>query len=171
MSRFAIITMLLVLCITQTVRAQEVRIDSLRGYSVKVPSWLNVVWASDRLFGGDMPEVNSIENTILIAAYAKSDYKSFDEFKDIYITGNVFGQPTKYSKEHTWYGSNREVELPNGGLSRRVFTIWKNKVYHNQFVVLETKAAYLWIQFCATPTTYDINLPKFDEFMAGLVIL
>jgi hypothetical protein len=44
-------------------------------------------------------------------------------------------------------------------------------VYHNQFVLLETKTAYLWIHFCATPTTYDANMPKFDEFMAGLTIL
>lgn len=156
---------------TSLVNSQEVKVDSLRGYKVKVPGWLHVIWSSEKKFGGSLPEVDSIENIVAITAYDKSDFKSFDEFKDIYIRKNVFGKPTLYSKEHIWYGSNRELELPNGGLARRVFTIFKGLVYHNQFVLLETKSAYLWIQLCATPTTYDTNMVKFDEFMAGLTIL
>lgn len=163
--------LLFAICIASLLNAQRVRVDSLRGYKIKVPAWLNVVYDSEKVFGGGLPEVDSIENFILITAYSKSDFKSFNQFKDIYIRKNVFGEPTLYSKDHIWYGSNRELDLPNGGLARRVFYIWKGLVYHNQFVLLETKTAYLWIQFCATPTTYDANMPKFDEFMAGLTIL
>lgn len=168
--RFLLFTICLC-CFAALVNAQKIHVDSLRGYKVKVPEWLNVVWSSERMFGGSLPEMDSIENIISITAYDKSGFRSFDEFKDIYIRKNVFGEPTRYSKEHIWYGSNREAELPNGGLSRRVFTIFKMLIYYNHFVLLETKTAYLWIQFCATPTTYDANMPKFDEFMAGLTIL
>jgi hypothetical protein len=93
--------LLLSICIASMIHAQEVRVDSLRGYKIKVPAWLHVIYDSEKIFGGSLPEVDSIENFISITAYDKSDFKSFKQFKDIYIRKNVFGEPALYSKEHT----------------------------------------------------------------------
>ena len=146
-------------------------LDSTFYYKVKIPIWLHLrETGSETAFGGTLPAVNGIENAILIKGFPKSSFKSFDEFKEIYLTGNKFGQPTKYSKEHIWYGQNGIIEISNG-VKEKVFTFWRNKIYHNLFFLLETKSAYLWIQFTSTPETYDTNISKFDEFMSGFKIL
>ena len=64
-----------------------------------------------------------------------------------------------------------EVKKIKHGVSCRVFTFFKNKIYHNQFALLETKKAFLWIQFVATPNTFKLNLPKFEKFVSEIEIL
>lgn len=142
------------------------------GYEVTAPEWLKTIETKNpKLWGGTMPEVEGIKNAILITAYEKSEFKSFDDFIRIYITGNTFGKETLFSKQHIWYGSNeKDFKHIEHGVSSRVFTFYKNHIYHNQFVLIETSKCYLWIQFCATPETYDINLPLFDKFMEELII-
>lgn len=118
-----------------------------------------------------MPAIDNIENAILITGFNKDKFASFNDFQRIYITGNVFGKETLYSKDHVWYGRNeRDFKQIKNGVSSRVFTIFDKKIYHNQFVLLESSKAYLWIQFTATPTTYDKNISKFDDFLSGLIV-
>lgn len=142
------------------------------GYKVTTPSWLKVINTDDeKIWGGTMPAVNNIENAVLITAYHKTEFTSFDEFVRIYITGNKFGKQTLFSKSHYWYGRNEtEFKQVEHGVSSKVFTFYKNNIYHNQFVLLESSNSYLWIQFCSTPDTYDKNLPLFNEFLENLVI-
>jgi hypothetical protein len=146
-------------------------VDSSFNYKVQIPDWLTLgETGSATIFGGTLPAVNGVENAILITGFSKSDFKSFDEFKEIYLTGNKFGEPTKYSKEHIWYGQNELIKIENG-VKQKVFTLWRNWIYHNLFILLETKAAYLWIQFTSTPDTYDVNISKFGEFMSGFKLI
>ena len=123
------------------------------------------------MWGGTFPAVHNIINAVLIASYKKEKFKNFKDFQRIYITGNKFGEVTLYSKNHIWYGRNeKDFKKIRKGVSSRVFTFFKNKIYHNQFVLIETSKAYLFINFCATPETYDENIIKFNEFMKGLEI-
>jgi len=146
-------------------------LDSIFNYKVQIPYWLQLrETGSATTIGGTLPPVNGIENAILIKGFPKSEFKSFEEFEEIYLTGNKFGQPTKYSKEHIWYGQNELIKIENG-VKQKVFTFWNNKIYHNLFILQETKSAYLWIQFTSTPDTYDLNISKFDEFMTGFKII
>jgi hypothetical protein len=142
------------------------------GYDVKIPSWLTVQETDTAFsFGGTMPAVNNIENAILITGFSKNKFASFTDFQRIYITGNVFGKETLYSKDQIWYGRNERdfVQIKNG-VSSRVFIFFSNRIYHNQFVLLETSKAYLWIQFTSTSETYSLNISKFNDFLNGLNI-
>ena len=146
-------------------------IDSTFSYRVTVPSWLTLIETNDpMLFGGIFPEVDGVENAVLIRGFSKSEFKNFAEFKDIYLTGNRFGQPVKWGSEQIWYGQNDLVNITDG-VKQKVFIMWKNLIYHNQFVLLESQTAFLWIQFTASPETYDQNIGKFNEFMNGLVLM
>ncbi len=142
------------------------------GYSIKKPKWLKVDNQLNlSMWGGTFPAVHNIVNAVLIAGYKKDKFKNFKDFQRIYITGNNFGEVTLYSKNHIWYGRNeKDFKKIRKGVSSRVFTFFKNKIYHNQFVLIETSKAYLFINFCATPETYDENITKFNEFMKGLEI-
>ena len=145
-------------------------IDSTFGYKVKVPEWLTLrETGNDRVWGGTFPAIEQIENALMIQGFEKTKFKSFEHFKETYITGNEFGKKTLYSENHIWYGkNNRDLKEIENGISCRVFTFFRNKIYHNEFVLIETEKAFLWIQFVATPETYELNLPKFTDFVAGI---
>lgn len=147
-------------------------IDYAYGYSIQKPTWLNIKETGNpKLWGGTFPPLRGIENAVYITGFQKSEFTSFKDFQRIYITGNKFGEETLFSKNHIWYGRNeRDFKKIKKGVSSRVFTFFKNKIYHNQFVLIETSKAYLFINFCSTPETYDENIVKFNEFLKGLHI-
>ena len=144
-------------------------LDLTFNYKVNIPKWLNLrETGSEKLFGGTLPAIDGIENAIMVTGFDKSKFKSFDEFTEIYLQGTI-GQPAKFSKDHVWFGSNELIKI-NNGVKKKVFTFWRNHIYHSQFILLETKSAYLWIQFTSTQETYNKNISKFDEFMTGFKI-
>lgn len=146
--------------------------DDANGYSIKIPSWLQQKsTGSPNAFGGTLPAVHDIENAILIIAYDKAKFKNFEDFKKIYITGNSFGKETLFSKNHIFYGRNeKDLHDVEHGVASKLYLFYRNKIYHHQFVLLETSKAYLFINYTSTPETYEENLPKFNEFMSGLIV-
>lgn len=150
-----------------------VHIDSTLGYQVVIPDWLELNENPlNGFWGGGFPAVGGVSNALYIKGFDKSKFDSFEKFVEVYITGNKFGKTTLYSKNHKWYGYNpRDLKKVNNGITCRVFTFFQNNIYHHQFVLLESKTSYIWIQFTATPDTYDVNLPRFNEFMEGLKLL
>ena len=88
------------------------------------------------------------------------------------MSGNTFGKPTLFSEKHIWYGYNeRDLTKIENGVSCRVFTLFENKIYHNQFCLIEVDNAFIWIQFVSTPETYDTNIGKFKEFVESIEYL
>ncbi len=166
-------TILAFICFVNYVHSQTETYNNEKfGYVLSVPSWLNIQETDTSFsFGGIMPAIDNNENAILITGFNKNKFASFSDFQRIYITGNVFGKETLYNKQQIWYGRNeRDFKEIKNGVSSRVFTSFDKKIYHNQFVLLETSKAYLWIQFISTPKTYDINIVKFNDFLNGLIV-
>ncbi len=150
-----------------------VYVDSTLGYKAEVPKWFTLIeTGNDKVWGGTFPAIDGIENAMIIKGFEKSEFKSFDHFTAIYITGNEFGKKALYSENHIWYGYNpRDLHDIKNGVSCRVFTFFQNKIYHNQFSLIETEKAFLWIQFVATPETFELNLSKFIEFVNGIELV
>ncbi|KGO94814.1 hypothetical protein Q766_01485 [Flavobacterium subsaxonicum WB 4.1-42 = DSM 21790] len=158
--------------LVNTSSADTLKISSHKefGYSIKPPVWFKEKISQDNIYGGTFPAIDQIENAVIITGFKKTDFTSFEDFTRIYITGNTFGKPALFSKEHIWYGRNEyDLKKIPHGVSSRVFTFYKNKIYHNQFVLLETSNAFLFINFCATPETYDKNFTKFTEFLESII--
>ena len=150
-----------------------VYVDDTFGFKVKVPEWLKIIATGENgRFGGTLPAINGIENAIMVTCYHPGQFESMEHMKKVFITGNKFGRATLYSENHIWYGTNeRDLKKIDDGFTSRVFTFYQNAIYHNKFVIAKSSKAYLWIQFVATPETYDANLEKFNEFMDGFEIL
>lgn len=143
------------------------------GLKVEIPEWLNLKdTRNEKLWGGTFPVLDGIENALIISSFDKTKYKSFEEFKEVYITGNTFGKPVLFSDTHIWYGYNeRDLFEIEKGVSCRVFTLYRKKIYHNQFCLIETDKAFIWIQFVATPETYDTNIERFNSFVDSIKYL
>jgi hypothetical protein len=147
-------------------------IDSTFKYEVDIPARLTLrETGNPELWGGTLPVINGIENAILITGYHKTEFKSFKDFKDKIVEKNVFGQPTQMSSNHIFMGKKVLDKIPNIGPAYMQYHMWNNMLYDCQFVLTETKTAYIWINFTATRETYDKNLEKFKEFIRGFNII
>ncbi len=147
-------------------------IDSTFKYEVDIPDWLTLrETGNPELWGGTLPAVNEIENAILITGFHKTEFKSFQDFKNKIVEKNVFGQPTQMSSNYIFMGKKVLDEIPNIGPVYLQYHMWNNRLYDCQFVLTETETAYIWINFTATRETYDKNLEKFKEFMKEFKII
>jgi len=147
-------------------------VDTVLGFKAIIPAWFKLrETGSDWTLGGMLPAVDGIENVIMIKAFPKKDYVDMAAFKDFIIGTWTFGTHPKWSAEHVCYGIKDMEDVPGIGKSYSASNFWQNHIYTCKYVLAESKTAFLWIDFTATPNTYELNLPKFDEFLKGLKLL
>lgn len=146
-------------------------LDSTFNFQVQVPNWLNLKETGTiYAWGGTLPAVESIENAILIKIFDKSDYKSLADFKKYIIGELVFGQSPNWSNSHKFMGKKDLGKYKNIGEAYKIYLLQGKIMYHCEYILLETKTAYLWIDFTSTPTTFDVNIGKFEEFMSSFTV-
>ncbi|WP_153797178.1 hypothetical protein [Foetidibacter luteolus] len=146
-------------------------LDSTFNFQVEIPNWLNLketgtVYA----FGGTLPAVDGIENAILIKVFDKPKFPTFSDFKKFVIEDLAFGQSPKWSVSHKFMGKKELGRYNNIGDSYKVYLMRGNLMYHCEYILLETKSAYLWIDYTSTQETFDKNFAKFEEFMSGFKV-
>jgi len=143
-------------------------LDSTFNFEVKVPNWLNLrETGSPYAWGGTLPAVDGIENAILVKSFNKSGYKSLAAFRKFIVDDLVFGQSPPWSPNHIVMGKKDLGEYKNIGHSFKVYLMQRKVMYYCEYIIMETKTAYLWIDFTSTQETFDKNVGKFDEFMNG----
>jgi hypothetical protein len=146
-------------------------LDSTFNYQVEIPDWLNVretgtVYA----FGGTLPAIDGCENAILVKAFDKEKYPTLLDFKKFIVEDLVFGKSPQWSDTHKFMGKKELGKYHNIGDAYKVYMMRGNLMYHCEYVVVETKTAYLWIDYTATKETFDKNFSKFEEFMSGFKV-
>jgi hypothetical protein len=146
-------------------------LDSTFNYQVQVPNWLQLrETGTIYAWGGALPAVENIENAILIKAFDKNSHKSFKDFKKYIVEDLIFGQAPPWSNTHIFMGKKELGKYKNIGDIYKVYLMQGKLMYHCQYVLVETKTAYLWIDFTSTQETFDKNIDKFNEFMSGFII-
>lgn len=146
-------------------------LDSTFNFQVEIPDWLNLketgtVYA----FGGTLPAVDGIENAILIKIFDKSKFPTLADFKRFIVEDLVVGQSPKWSTSHKFLGQKELGKYKDVGDSYKVYLIRGNLIYHCEYILVETKSAYLWIDYTSTKETLDHNFSKFEEFMSGFKV-
>jgi hypothetical protein len=143
-------------------------LDSTFNFQVQVPNWLNLKETGTAFaWGGTLPAVEGIENAILIKVFGKNDYKSIVEFRKYIVDDLVFGQTSPWSNSHKFMGKKELGKYKNIGDAYKVYLMQGKLMYHCEYILVETKTAYLWIDFTSTQETFDKNIDKFHEFMSG----
>lgn len=147
-------------------------VDSTFGYKVKIPKWLKILDSgSDYAWGGTLPAVSGIENAIIIKSFDKKEYKSLKAFREFIVEDLKFGETPTWSNSHQFMGKKEIDDFKTIGKSYKVYMMRKKLIYHCCYLFCETNTAYLWIDFTATPETYDKNFKKLKEFVTGFSIL
>lgn len=146
-------------------------LDSTFNYQVEIPAWLNVrETGTAYAFGGTLPAIDGCENAILVKAFDKEKYPTLLAFKKFIIEDLVFGQSPLWSTAHKFMGKKELGKYNNIGDAYKVYMMRGNLMYHCEYVLVETKTAYLWIDYTATKETFDKNFSKFEEFMSGFKV-
>lgn len=146
-------------------------LDSTFNYQVEIPNWLNVrETGSAYAFGGTLPAIDGCENAILVKAFDKAKYPTLSDFKKFIVESLVFGQSPQWSTSHKFMGKKELGKYNNIGDAYKVYMMRGNVMYHCEYVLAETKSAYLWIDYTATKETFDKNFPKFEEFISGFKV-
>ena len=149
-------------------------LDTINGYEVLVPKWLELQETNNLYnFGSTIPREDGVDNAICINSATKNDFKSITDFKNRiienpnYLVENdstwIMGKQSKlesYKKEQVESYESYKVNFTRNG-----------KKYLGQFILLETKKAYLWINFIADRETYLSDLKKFRKFIRKFDLL
>ncbi|MEY4905698.1 MAG: hypothetical protein RLZZ292_3513, partial [Bacteroidota bacterium] len=136
-----------------------------------IPSWWDrKETGSYYLIAGTLPAVDGIENAIAIKCFDKKEFNTIKEFKNYIIEDAVPGKSPHWTNEQIFMGKKNLGLYKNIGEAYKVYMLWEGLMYHCQYVLLETKTAYLWINYTATETTFDKNKAKFDELLDGLSV-
>lgn len=144
-------------------------VDSLLNYKVSVPAWLNLRETGTRLiWGGTFPPINGIEDALTIKGCPKEKYPDLASFQRFVIGDWVFGQHPNWSSTHVCYGKKDLGAFKGFGSLFIVYFFLNNKIYYCKYALLETKTAFLWVDFTSTPNTFDNNLSKFDSFLNAI---
>ncbi|HMR17914.1 MAG TPA: hypothetical protein PKA53_01325 [Sphingobacterium sp.] len=129
---------------------QEIKADSL--------SYTIVGWGLPKVY--TEMDKHEVENAVSIAAIEHNKIKSLDdvvkaEFNRVKNTAIILNQVKIDSVEHTAYITNSLI---------------KNFSYvSQQYFIFKNGIGYI-ITFTATPGTFNINLPKFEDFYKTVVI-
>ena len=146
-------------------------VDSLAGYSINIPLWWNVFETPSRnILSGILPKVKGIHNAIAYKVSVKSEFQDFQEYKNKIIADDSVGSHPSWSKDHTLLKKERIEEFEHLGEGYYVEMDWQGLTYCCCYILLETPKTYLWIDFTATPETYETNLEKFRKLLKSTSI-
>jgi hypothetical protein len=144
-------------------------VDSLLNYKVVVPAWLTLHETSSRfIWGGTLPSINGIEDAITIKGFSKEKYTDLASFQRYVIGDWVFGEHPNWSSTRVCYGRKDLGKFKDFGKIFIVYIFSNSKIYSCKYALLETKTAFLWVDFTSTPNTFDSSVSKFDSFLNAI---
>jgi hypothetical protein len=128
------------------------------GFQIELPFWANVTKGNYQL-NADFPDIYNITNALELILFSKKNDPTLNDFINYIITGGGIITKTKIE--------NKNPKLNCYEVSR----FMNNAKFKCHYVMFETPEKYGLINFTATESTYNINLPRFNEFLDKVEIL
>lgn len=151
-----------------------VYLDTLNGFQAVVPKSLEIQ-ETNHLYNFCMtiPRENGRDNAICINSASKSDYETFEKFRN-----HIINDP-KYFDENpiSWLWGNESYLISANQEKYETYESYKAKIrvkdryVLGQFIIIETVKSYLWINYVADEETFDSDLKHFSEFLKKFEIL
>ena len=148
--------------------------DTINNYRVLVPKWMELQETNNLyIFGSTIPREDGVDNAICINSATKNDFNSITDFKTRIIENPNY----LIENDSTWIMGKEftlksfKKELLEEYESYKVEFTRKEKNYLGQFILLETKKAFLWINFIADENTYKSDFKKFKKFIRKFELL
>jgi hypothetical protein len=152
---------------SQETKNDRVYTNTMYKYQVEIPSWLTINAGYSYLnWGGKLETNNEVKSGIEVKSFDKKDFTNYETFKK-YILGSTFGEPMMWSKYHKMYSSKFLGNWKDQGESYFVSLLYGKHLLCYKYILIETSASYLWVEYSAPKEDYEANISKFDEFLEG----
>lgn len=146
-------------------------VDSANKYTLTIKDWFNITEspASD-VYIGTLPDIDNIQNAILVKKIKKTEYTSFNDFNEKILPGNII---TGDRFAGGIFMLKKELPKPSNvnGISYKIQVMRGSKMYDSHYITIETGACYLLVIFTATPETFALNEPRFLEFVDDIELM
>ncbi len=120
-----------------------------------IPDWMNVCqYPGNKTLLATMPEVQNFMSVLNVQWELKDEKKDFKYFINSHLSDSTI---TKYYEV-------TDHELENA----KYFEVLKNGYFRCVYVFIEGKKANCWTSFIASPSSYRLDMPKFNEFIHGV---
>lgn len=141
-------------------------VDSTYMYKVTIPKWWNIKETpSPNFFGGTFPQVNRSESALLIKAFDKENFKTFQNFDRWVISAYRSGDTPNWSNEQMVLFKKELSEFSSVGKAYKVQLKTEETFYNCCYIIVETSSAFLWIDLTAERDTYDDNFKQLKKIM------
>lgn len=146
-------------------------VDSANRYTLTIREWFNITESpGNSIYMGTLPDIDNIQNAILVRPVKKTNYASFSDFNEKILpadlkSGDKFGGGTFLLK--------KDLPRPSlvNGLSRQITVQRGSQLYENHYITIETASCYMTVVFTATSKTFGLNQPRFLEFVDDIVLM
>ncbi len=125
-------------------------------FEIELPDWFNVSKSESGCLKGAFPEKDNIIDAAVVRWEYKNDSSDFQKFTNKY--GNNVSKAEKY---------NYQCLLNNEQIRREFFTS-RDPFFYYQYIFINSKDLYCFIQFYSTRTTYEYNLSRLDELISKI---
>ncbi len=150
-----------------------VRYDSINNFKCQIYDWCNIIDIPDKsIFGMTAPDIDNIQNAIMVFNYPKNKFKSFKDFNEFFITGNKAGKAPKENSSSIFI-LMKENEPPKNcnGLDYTLYFARGKTMFYCRYLTYKTKKSYYLIKFVATQETYDLNIKRFEDFVSKFELI
>ena len=146
-------------------------VDSANGYTLTLHDWFNITESPRKnIYIGTLPDIDNIQNAIMVQKFKKAEFSSFKDFNEQIFpaglkSGDKFAGGTFLLK--------KEQAKPSvvNGISARISLMRGSRLYETHYTTIETRSAFLFVVFTATPETFTLNHPRFLEFVENIEVM
>ncbi|MEI6090314.1 MAG: hypothetical protein WCR42_07685 [bacterium] len=128
------------------------------GFKIELPFWANVTKGYYQLNAG-FPDIYNITNALELVLFPKTNYPALIDFIKYITTSEGIIKCSKLDFQNSKLNCYEIIRRNDAA------------AFKCQYVMFETPEKYGLINFTATESTYNLNLPRFNEFLDKVEIL
>lgn len=146
--------------------------DSAHGYSMIIPKWWTIKETPNtNFFGGTFDEIEKSKSALLIKAFKKGNFKTFQNFENWVVSSYKSGDTPKWSTNQIFLFKKNLSAFNTLGKAFKVQLKIGDTFYNCCYLIVETSQSYLWIDLTSTRETYDANFKKLETIMSQFTAL
>jgi hypothetical protein len=130
--------------------------DAMGPFEIELPDWFNVSKSEPGCLKGAFPEKDNILDAALVRWEYKNDSSDFQKFT------SKHGNDVSKAEKH-----NYQCLLNNEQIRREFFTS-RDPFFYYEYIFINSKDLYCFIQFYSTRFTYKYNLSRLDELISKI---
>jgi hypothetical protein len=149
-------------------------LDTINGYQIEIPKNMEIQETNSlNNFCYAIPRNDGRDNAICINSVPKSNFENIDDFKNYFVEDKQYlgenGKSWVWGKNSRLFSLKKEVFDTYDSYKAEI--IMNDRKLLGQFIFLESKKSYLWINLVADENTFESDIGNFSKFLKKFKLL